>query len=953
MPDPEGFKLGSAWMDVKPNIDQADWDARIAAAVEQAGKAQGSPLGRSLAQSIEEAKPTLVADAGDVGEQVGDRIASSTTSGMEGRLRDDRDRFMAAGRASGDQVGTGVAAGIEDSAAQVEDAGERLGRQLAAKWRERLGRDTGQQIGQGIGDGLGAGIDDGLTQDAPKIRDRAKKTGQDAGAAAGQGMSPLIVSAIAGAATIGGPLLLAGLGGVMTAAALLVLKQNKVISADFAQVGKDAASAIEQAAAPLTGTLHQDLVAVDSQVNAMEPDLKRLFAAAEPDIAAVTSGVTGLAAGVLPGLTQAVSGSQVIVSDFSKSLPVLGQDVGGFFSGLVRNADIQGQALEQTVGTIGNAFKTLGSVIGSASSVASADLLLLDPVINRVLSTVQAVSSPATIGGIAGLFGAMKLDPKISSGLSNAADGLAKIAEKGATSGGVLGKVAGAAEGASGVLGKMAGVVGGPWGLAIGAGIGLASGLAAELFHADDATKAITVSAQDLQAAIAQDGATAGEVTTEYVAQQAQLSGLADTANKAGVSLDTLVQAAIGNRDAQAELSSSVSDANKASRAQQMVSEQSLSGFNNLNSAMATGSDLLVSSAEQTNTLTAANQQLVNSVKAQAQQTADAIEKQAQLNAATVTLNNATNIFNATMDADYQKLTAKAQATAETTVATLDLGTGQSGLNQALAGVVEQYDLASQGGNAYESVLTALDGTTSNLLDTEANFTIALDGVSKAVAANGRSLDVNNAKGAANIHAFTGIASSADKAAAAVYESEVNTKGANQAYDDANKKLAAEKLAFEAAAEKAGFNKQQVQQLADELFKLPSDIPITVTANTGPARQELNGLIQKIDDSSGTVQIYASSNGAPGGKALGANAGGGPVTAGTLSTINEHGQETVLFGQDAYVLTHGQSVGMQSRPGGMASKAPVIHATFNYYGTQAPSTEDRAQMMRDLAAAIA
>ncbi len=365
---------------------------------------------------------------------------------------------------------------------------------------------------------------------------------------------------------------------------------------------------------------------------------------------------------------------------------------------------------------------------------------------------------------------------------------------------------------------------------------------------------------------------------------------------------------------------------------------------------MATGNDLLVSSAEQTNTLTVANQQLVNSVKAQAQQTADAIEKQAQLDLATNDLNNSTNIFNATMDADYQKLSAKRQATADNTIAALNLGTGQSVLNQALAASVDQYDLAAGAGQDYGTVLQSLNETTMNLKSSEAAFTIALDGVSKAAAANGHSLDVNNVNGAKNIQTFTQLAGSADKAAAAVYENEVSSKGAAKAFADANDKLAAEKQAFIDAADKAGFQKDKVKELANELFKLPQDIPINIDANTGPAVQKLNGLIQRIDNSYGTVQILGGGSGGPGGKALGANAGGGLVTAGSFSTINEHGQESAYFGQDAYIFTHGQTVGMQSRA---AAKNPPPQIVFNYYGTQQPNTEQQAQMMRDLAMAVA
>src|SRR6185503_4959644 len=136
-------------------------------------------------------------------------------------------------------------------------------------------------------------------------------------------------------------------------------------------------------------------------------------------------------------------------------------------------------------------------------------------------------------------------------------------------------------------------------------------------------------------------------------------------------------------------------------------------------------------------------------------------------------------------------------------------------VTSSLDAVVTKYDEAKTEGNAYLQVLDALDGSTQTLLSTEAAFTTSLSGISAAVKANGTSLDVNSAKGAANITVLTGIATAADKAAAAVYQNEVNTKGSIQAYQDATTKLGQEKQAFEDAAIKAGFNRDQVKALAD------------------------------------------------------------------------------------------------------------------------------------------
>jgi len=871
------------------------------------GRSIGAGFGKDVADGIQDAIPAEFA-----GKATGERLGKDVGGGLKQGVRD-------AAESAGDEAATGITTRLRDS----------RGRFIRA----------GQDIGDSIGDGISKGVDPGLDEVERKVVDKTKKAGQDAGNAAGEGMSPLIVSALVGAAALGGPLLVAGIGTAMVGATALIEKQNKVISADFAKTGKDAASEVEQAAAPLAGTLNQALIGVDKQVKAMAPDLKSMFSAAAPDIADVTSGLTGLVGGVLPGLSSALSRGQVIVSDFSQSLPVLGADIGRFFSSLVGNADLQGRALQGTLNSLGNTVYTVGSLMGSASTALAPPLLGLTHTVNGLDDAIRAVGSPAVVGGALGALGALKLDPKIQSGLLSGAEGLSKLADKASESGGTLGKVEGAASRASGVLGKMAGVVGGPWGIAIGAGIGLATGLAAALDHADDATKAITVSQGNLAAAVQQDGAKAGQATSAYIAQQAQVSGLADEAKSAGVSLSLLTEAATGNQAALSQLTAATGAANEVGRQQQLTTVAQLDGQaqlaaahekgsvavntlygstvqlasaqDQLNSSFTTGSTRLAQGLVASNSLTDANQQLLASVRAQEQQVANEIGRQTELNAAMAALNDTTLIFNATLDADYQKLTASAQAAGQSAAAALDLGSRQSTLNQWLASSVQQYQLATGGANAYGQVLTALNGTENTLLGTEASFTIALDGVSRAAQANGTSLDVNNAKGAQNVQTFTQLASSAQKAAVAVYQNEVGTKGATLAYQDANAKLAAEKQAFIDNAVQAGFNRKAVKDLANELFGLPHDIPLEVNATT--AQDQVRGLVRWIDSQTGTITVQTGSGSGASGVAYNPKSGGGKALydyGGWTRAAPGQPEEAIVHGGE-YVLSRDQLAGRQ------------------------------------------
>jgi hypothetical protein len=313
-------------------------------------------------------------------------------------------------------------------------------------------------------------------------------------------------------------------------------------------------------------------------------------------------------------------------------------------------------------------------------------------------------------------------------------------------------------------------------------------------------------------------------------------------------------------------------------------------------------------------------------------------------------------MFNAALQASYVSMQEQAQTTAQNSVGLLNLGSAQGSVNNQLVMAEDTYTQAQQGANAYSAALTALNGTTNTLLGSEAAFTTSLAGLTTAVKSNGDSLDVNTAKGAANITAITGIATAAQTSATAVYQNDIATGNAANAYQDATNKLQQEKDAFEKAAEKAGMNKTAVQQLADELFKLPPNIQINTNLDTQPAESNLAQLLERINTSSGTVTVYENSAGEVGSTRGGAKAraGGGPVQAGQLYHINEEGDEGYWVPPaDGYVVPHdamaaigagtGSAVGSSwtgAGGGGSGSSQVVVHV---YLDGREIAAETRAE----------
>lgn len=167
-------------------------------------------------------------------------------------------------------------------------------------------------------------------------------------------------------------------------------------------------------------------------------------------------------------------------------------------------------------------------------------------------------------------------------------------------------------------------------------------------------------------------------------------------------------------------------------------------------------------------------------------------------------------------------------------------------LNEAdqAAGLTEELDLLLQ--KLDESNSDGRDAVTTN-----ARYQESLAGISGEVQrqreefekANGTvngfslSLDENTVSGSANAAMLAGVAGDAAAAAAAQYEVDKKTVGAKTAADNYAGTLAAQRQAFIDSANGAGFNADEVHRLADKVFGLPPEKLVNVLAETGTATQ--------------------------------------------------------------------------------------------------------------------
>ncbi|HEY1820398.1 MAG TPA: hypothetical protein VGG83_10745 [Trebonia sp.] len=894
------------------------------------GRALGAKVGDAALEAGVEAGDALAAGIASSAAGAGARTAVKVAAGIEASLGD---ALVQAGAAAGDALTMGIG---ESAATGADGLAQKVGDAVQASLETTM-----TQAGMAAGDALNAGMAATATEGAAAVgadlaaatQGPAQEAGTEAGAAWGRGFG--------NAALAGVDLLEAGLstaGVIMDPAA----RAKAAVDAIAAQEAEEIAAAFDADEAFLQRGI--DEFTSMSGV-ALSEWLEQVQLASESGTAAFIS--------VYSAIQAQLEATTALTDEQQAALDLM------YFRARTEMDSLQAEAI---------AFNT---------SI-------------RYLDFVPQTMTPAPMGGYS--------EEEFTSLLANA--NAARAAVNGVSE--AEGVAAKGAESMGGSMGGLAEVMYGPLGMA-------AFGLMSVLPMLGGMFSSSAVSAADFTSAVSQDSNSVGDNTAATIQSTLAKTNLADISKTLGLSQAQLIEYASGEAQVQQQVTAAYTaklaamqsaaksgpEAGRGTDIQVNQLEQQKAALDAIASSVAQAigqdqaqSDALLAAEQSTQIYDASVAALGSQMLLQTEQTqmsnqatveygdrllaaaataqyvsaavgAAGVNMQLQAQATDVT-NQATSYYTMavvdaraqvdamthTLQAGYMSMVSQAQASAQGSVALLGFSTAQQQVNYQLIGAEEQYTQASSEASAYSTALTALSGTTNNLLSSEAAFTTSLGSLTTAVSTNGKSLDVTSTQGAANITVLTGIATAADKAAAAVYQNEINTKGASQAYDDANAKLAQEERAFEAAAQKAGFNKTAVQQLAAELFKLPADI--TIDVDTTKAVKGIKGLLEFIDSSTGTVNVLENSVGAvltPGGSRVQAHAGGGIAQAGQLAMFGEEGPELGVPKQDMQIFTAGQTRDILA---GVGARGNV---TQNFYGSL-PNAEQAASLRRELAIAV-
>jgi hypothetical protein len=143
---------------------------------------------------------------------------------------------------------------------------------------------------------------------------------------------------------------------------------------------------------------------------------------------------------------------------------------------------------------------------------------------------------------------------------------------------------------------------------------------------------------------------------------------------------------------------------------------------------------------------------------------------------------------------------------------------------------------------AYQEALAGVGERVQSLKDDYVTAHGSLDGFNL-------SLDQNTLSGASNAASLAEVAGKAQAAAKAQYDMDVTTMGAKAATDKYVATLGTNRQAFIDGAVAAGYNKDEVVKLADQVYGLPSKKEIDILASTASASRQVDGFIAGIPKS--------------------------------------------------------------------------------------------------------
>lgn len=365
-----------------------------------------------------------------------------------------------------------------------------------------------------------------------------------------------VASAGAIAAALGGiPLMLAAIGGA-------ALRENEVVRDAVGDLGESVRTELAADASVMADGFVEATHEIHSAVQDLRPGLRAIFTDVEPQVLALTRGVTGLAREAMPGLVDVAEDADVVFTGLERSLPAMGRGLSGFLFEISEGAPAAaafvedlGEMVEGTLPRIGESVTTMSGLwqehgdqvvrvvtdlvdvtadLGESALpiVSDAAGVTLD-VLEGILNVVGPLSDE--IGPLIGTWMALSLVMRGFGTVRGVVDGVTTSVDKLRTAADTAGGSRGAGRLATGIGGVM-GLLGGPWGIAVTGAV-----LALAMFG--QRSQQAASDQRSLASALRDSGGEFDSVARRAILQSEAYQKIADDVEAAGLTHSQFIQA--------------------------------------------------------------------------------------------------------------------------------------------------------------------------------------------------------------------------------------------------------------------------------------------------------------------------------------------------------------------------------------------------------------------------
>ncbi|WP_223840491.1 lytic transglycosylase domain-containing protein [Saccharopolyspora pogona] len=384
----------------------------------------------------------------------------------------------------------------------------------------------------------------------------------------------LIAAGIVAGAPLIGAALIGSVGAGFVALAAVAQHNNEQIRASFEQLKTDVIDVGKDITSQSVPALDNALRTLDAEVRILGVQMRGAMAAANPQIAIVTTGLVNMADNAVPGVTAALRNGQPVAQGFANLLADLGLTGGEALTSLSAHAGTFGTVFTSTGSIVRSVIGAVTTVINDLASIWASNSAQMNAAIGGVARTVTGLADGAmpvltlALRVVAGVVDALTtilgpFDGILGTVGATALVTWAALKGAGAVTGGItalaggilnLGaRMEGVSPRAANMSGKVAALaegLAGPLGLAI-AGATVALGLlAASQQKAAEKAQAHKSLVESVASALRESNNAIDENVRKTTAQQIQGDASYDTFRRVGVSLTELTDIALGNAGA-------------------------------------------------------------------------------------------------------------------------------------------------------------------------------------------------------------------------------------------------------------------------------------------------------------------------------------------------------------------------------------------------------------------